>query len=147
MSLTVNSQNFSGSVTQQAYNFDVIIACAVTRLTITSKVSDTIYTLNQGTLLTDPFTVVQDAACEFVFTYSQTFIKDGSSISQPTWIAFNSATQTLSMSIINPADIGVYTITSTATIPQDDGNGVNRNISFSFTLTVIAPDPCKTASF
>jgi hypothetical protein len=45
MSLTVNSKNFSGYVTQQAFNFNVIITCAVTSLTITSQVPNTTYTL------------------------------------------------------------------------------------------------------
>ncbi len=44
--LTVNSANFSSSVLQQNYNFNVIIACIVTSLAVTSQASDTIYTLN-----------------------------------------------------------------------------------------------------
>ena len=36
----------------------------------------------------------------------------------------------------NVADIRVYTIISTVTIPKDDGTGANRSSAFSFTLTV-----------
>ena len=115
--LTVNSLNFSGTVTQKTYNFNVIVSCAVTGLSITSQVSDTTYTLNQGTLLTAAFTIVQNALCNYPFTYTQTFTKNGSSISQPSWITFDSATQKFSMTITAPADVGIYTITSIATIP------------------------------
>ena len=44
--LTVNSANFSGAVSQQTYNFNVVIACVVTSLTITSKVADFAYSIN-----------------------------------------------------------------------------------------------------
>ena len=41
------------------------------------------------------------------------------------------------MTSINPSDVGVYIITTTAKIPQiDPGTGVNRIISYSFTMTV-----------
>jgi hypothetical protein len=38
--------------------------------------------------------------------------------------------------ITAPANIGIYTITSIATIPQDNWIGVNRSINYSITLTV-----------
>ena len=42
------------------------------------------------------------------------------------------------MTIIKPLDVGVYIITTSAEIPQENPltPGVNRKTSFSFTLTV-----------
>ena len=70
------------------------------------------------------------------FSYTHTFFKAGGPIAQPSWISFNSGNLKFSITIAAPAEIGVYTITSTATIPQDNGTGVNRNTSYSFTLIV-----------
>ena len=70
------------------------------------------------------------------FSYTHTFFKAGGPIAQPSWISFNSGNLKFSITITNLSDIGVYTITSTATIPQDDGTGVNRSTSYSFTLIV-----------
>ena len=72
----------------------------------------------------------------FPFTYTHTFFKAGGPIAQPSWISFNSGNLKFSITIAAPAEIGVYTITSTATIPQDNGTGVNRSTSYSFILTV-----------
>ena len=72
----------------------------------------------------------------FPFTYTHTFLKAGGPIAPPSWISFNSGNLKLSITITAPNDIGVYTITSTATIPQDNGTGVNRSTSYSFTLIV-----------
>ena len=44
--ITVVSENFPGNVTSKTYNFDVVITCAVTSLTITSQASNATYTLN-----------------------------------------------------------------------------------------------------
>jgi hypothetical protein len=43
--ITVVSSNFPGTLLSKNYNFDVIITCAVSSLSITSQVFDTIYTL------------------------------------------------------------------------------------------------------
>ena len=44
--VTVVSSNFPGTVTSKTYNFNVVVTCAVTSLTITSQVLNTTYTLN-----------------------------------------------------------------------------------------------------
>ena len=72
----------------------------------------------------------------FPYTYTHTFVKTGALIAQPAWISFDVTTKKFSITITAPTDIGVYTITSTAKIPQDDGTGVNRSKSYSFILTV-----------
>jgi hypothetical protein len=53
----------------------------------------------------------------FPFTYTHTFLKAGGPIAQPSWISFASGNLKFSITITAPAEIGVYTITSTATIP------------------------------
>jgi hypothetical protein len=72
----------------------------------------------------------------FPYTYTHSFLKAGLTIAQPSWISFATVNQKFSATITAPADIGVYTITSTATIPQDNGTGVNRSTNYSFTFTV-----------
>ena len=44
--ITVVSANFPGTVSQKTYNFDVVVICAVTSLSITSQASNTTYTRN-----------------------------------------------------------------------------------------------------
>ena len=78
--LTVQSANYSGTVAAKAYNFNVEISCAATSLTIISQAVNALYTLNQGPLATAAFTVVQAAACNYPFTYTQNYLKNGSSI-------------------------------------------------------------------
>jgi hypothetical protein len=78
--LTVNSANFSGNVSEQTFNFNVIIFCQVSSLTIISQASDTTFTINQGLLETLPFSVTQTGNCMFPYTYSHTFLKAGVSI-------------------------------------------------------------------
>lgn len=56
--ITVISSNFFGAVAQKSYNFNLVINCAVTSLAITSQASNTTYTLNKGSFVTAPFTVV-----------------------------------------------------------------------------------------
>ena len=81
--------------------------------------------------------VVQDAVCNLPYTYLQSYVKDGTAIPQPTWIAFSVVTQKFTMTTTNPSDVGVYIINTTAEIPQIDlVTGVNRKTSYSFTLTV-----------
>jgi hypothetical protein len=72
----------------------------------------------------------------FPYTYTHSFLKAGLTIAQPSWISFATVNQKFSATITALADIGVYTITSTATIPQEESMGVNRSTSYSFTLTV-----------
>ena len=44
--LTVNSSNFSSSVTQKVYSFNVVISCVITNLAFTTTISNTNYILN-----------------------------------------------------------------------------------------------------
>ena len=91
------------------------IDCAVTSLTISSNAAATTYTHNQGQLVTAAFTVIQTQVCNYPYTYTQTFTKNGFAITPPAWITFD-ATQKFTMIITNPVDLGVYVVTSTATI-------------------------------
>ena len=95
----------------------MVIVCSVTSLTITSQVLDTTYTLNQGSLLTATFTVIQTDACQFPYTYTHSYLKAGLAIAAPAWISFDPLTQKFTMTVTSPADIDTYTVTSTATIP------------------------------
>ena len=75
--------------------------------------------MNQGTLVTVAFTVVQDVDCNYPLTYTQTYKKAGLTILTPSWISFDNATRMYMITITATADVAVYTITSTATIPQN----------------------------
>jgi hypothetical protein len=63
----------------------------------------------------------------FPYTFTHSYLKAGVPITQPVWISFAITTQKFFITITAPANIGIYTITSKATIPQDDGTGVNRS--------------------
>jgi hypothetical protein len=56
--LNVNSANYPSILIQKTYKFNVIISCSVTRLTIDSKVPNTIYLINQEALTTAGFKVI-----------------------------------------------------------------------------------------
>lgn len=137
--LTVNSLNFSATLLTKTYSFNVLVKCSVTTLSITSSVGTTNYYLNQGALLTVPFTVVQASACNYAFTYTQSFTKNGLGISKPAWLTWDNSSQKFSMTITTSADLGVYIVTSTATIPQNEFSS-NSAISkdYFFTLNVLS---------
>ena len=53
-------------------------------------------------------------------------------------MTFDLTTTKYIITAISPADVGIYTVTTTATIPQvDPVTGFNRILSYSFTLTVL----------
>lgn len=137
--LIVNERDWSSTVNQQTYSFNVIIVCTVSSLTITSKAADEYYILNQGLITTNPLSITQTDACVFPFTYTHTYTKDGSSITKPAWLNFDNAMTTYSFSISAPLDVGVYVVTATSEIPQvDPGTGVNRITVSSFIITVVS---------
>lgn len=118
----------------------MIIVCTVSTLTITSKAADkNPHILNSGAFTTAPLVITQTDACVFPFTYSHAYTKDGSSIAKPSWLNFDDATTSFTMSATAVADIGVYVVTTTSQIPQvDPGTGVNRVIVSSYTITVVS---------
>jgi hypothetical protein len=97
-------------------SFNILVTCAVTSLTIISKALDTTYTLNQGSVITAAFTVVQATACNYPLNYTFTFTKNGLSIPKPAWLIWNNVTLNFSMSIVAEEDVGIYVITSRATL-------------------------------
>ena len=75
--------------------------------------------------------------CNYPFNYTHNFEKDGAPISQPACITLDSATQKFTMTITAPSDVGLYTITSTATIPQNAfGTNTVLSTSYGFVMTV-----------
>jgi hypothetical protein len=44
-------------------------------------------------------------------------MKSGANILQPSWITFDSITKRYTITAAHPADVGVYTVTTLATIP------------------------------
>ena len=72
----------------------------------------------------------------FTYTYTQNIEKAGSTVT-PGWSLFDNLTTKFTFTITAPADIGVYSITSIATIPQvDPVTSANKFVSNNFTLTV-----------
>jgi len=69
-------------------------------------------------ITTAAVTVTQtNLACGFPITYTANYSKAGAPISQPPFMSFNSVTQVFDVVTSNKADIGVYSIVVTASIP------------------------------
>ena len=75
--------------------------------------------------------------CDYPFTYT-TSIANAAIIVTPSWITFDSSTRMFTVtSITAPADIGVYTITSTAMIISNTtGISTDLTTNYSFTFNV-----------
>jgi hypothetical protein len=116
--LTVNSPNFSASVAQKTYNFSVTLKCTITDLQISNPVSNQTYVIRSNNLVTSPFSTTQTpSSCNYPATYTASFAKSGGSISQPTWIVFDSNVRTFTIQTNLVSAIDVYTVTSTVSIP------------------------------
>jgi hypothetical protein len=69
-------------------------------------------------ITTAAVTVTQaNLACGFPITYTANYSKAGAPIAQPSFLPFNSGTQVFDVVTSNKADIGVYSIVVTASIP------------------------------
>ena len=76
-------------------------------------------------------------ACNFEATYSDAYVLAGSALSRPAFITFNGRTRTFGFDPTLGSQIGVYTITVTASIPQPPSG--SKTTTQTFVLTVI-PD-------
>ena len=95
------------------------IVCTVTSLTATSQAADKTFILNATAFMTNALTIIQNAACNFPYTYTNAYTKDGTALgSSPSWLTFSTTQFTMAATAV--ADIGVYVITTTTTIPQID---------------------------
>lgn len=118
ISVKATSVNFPGTVASRTYTFTLDIQhCVVSTFTIPTITAVT-HVVNQG-LASNTFSpaVQSSLACLYVPTYTDAYVLSGSSISRPSWVTFNGATRTISFNSIQLADVGIYTITVTATIP------------------------------
>jgi hypothetical protein len=116
--LTVTSLNWPLDVASVTYPFNVIIECIVSSLTASSQAANkNPYILNSGAFTTAALTVVQASLCKLPYTYTNTFQLNGQTIPQPTWLTWDLVTRKFSMTVTNVADIGLYTVTTTTSIP------------------------------
>lgn len=102
--------------------------------------------------MTPPLVVVQDAPCEFPYTYTHELYKDGVLVAAygdpawPTWITWDDATQQFDYDITEVADIGLYNVNTVTEIPQVDPlTGVNRIIESTFDINVMSD--CHITAF
>jgi len=83
-----------------------------------------------------------DLVCLYDVTYTLSFVLNSVSISQPSFIAFDALTRTITATATLPAHMGVYTVTVTASIPQPSlGVGGTKQVSTSFVLDVLNDCP------
>jgi hypothetical protein len=80
VTIMITSSSYPGSTTAVSFNFDVIVTCTVTSLSISTTATDFNYTLNSGTVTKGPFTTVQMSDCKFSPTYAAEIYKGGSFI-------------------------------------------------------------------
>ena len=79
-SFTITATKTLLPVLTTTFNFNVIVKCVVTGLTITSQVPNETYILNDTSLYTAAFSVTQIAACGYPYTYTFAFSKSGTGI-------------------------------------------------------------------
>ena len=120
-----------------SFNFNVIVTCTVTSLSISTTATDFSYTLNSGTVTKGPFTPVQVSDCKFSPTYAAEIYQGGTFISSAT--NFDTTTLLFSFNFVNPSDVGTWTYLLRATIPQiDPDTGVNRKVEKTIVVTVVS---------
>lgn len=114
------------------------LQCFVTSLRVATKPADTLYILKTGgSFSTASFVVDQIYDCHFPVTFGIQ-IRDANQMPvTPSWIVFDPKSQAYSIEIKSVDDLGVYTITTTASIPQiDSASSKDKQVSESFELTV-----------
>lgn len=73
--------------------------------------------------MTQALQVSQNSICNYAYTYTHAFTKDGVSITKPAWLNFDDATTQYTLAVTAPADIGVYVITATTTTVANPVSG------------------------
>ena len=63
ITVEINSRDYPSIVVYKLFNFDVIITCTVSSLTIQTTVTDFAYVLNSGSITKGTFTPVQIPDC------------------------------------------------------------------------------------
>lgn len=75
--LVVDSALYPATVADVTFPFTVEILCDVTALSTSSVPADETQVLNQGPYTSAPLTVVQTPLCNYPYTYTHTFTKNG----------------------------------------------------------------------
>lgn len=75
-------------------------------------------------------------ACPYTITHTASYMLLGSTIPKPAFITFTPASSKFTINSTAPADLGVYTITVTATIPQPSLAAGTLSVAASFVLTI-----------
>jgi hypothetical protein len=81
-------------------------------------ISNTSYTINSGnTTLNFGAAIWSSLACNYAVTYSATYVLNTVTIGKPTWLTFTEVSLSFTVNASSVSDVGVYTITVTASIP------------------------------
>jgi len=143
ISISVVSLEYSATVATEIYTFDLTIQhCVVNTMSIPS-ISDYTHRINDSPLsmVFSPATW-SDLICDYDATYTLSFVLNSVSISQPSFIAFDALTRTITATATLPAHMGVYSVTVTASIPQPSlGVGGTKQVSMLFILNVLNDCP------
>jgi hypothetical protein len=67
-----------------------------------------------------PFAAAEwsDLACRYTATYTASYVHNGVSITEPTWLVLNAASRSFSVNATWPTALGLIEVTLTASIPQ-----------------------------
>jgi len=120
MTLTVDNLLFPGQVTQAVYTFVLDLqACVVNDFVFASTISSFTYRLTSPPVTPPSFLATQsNLNCLFPTTYTAIYKQGGLVVPKPASINFDLASRTFTVSASNKADVGIYTVDVTATIPQ-----------------------------
>ena len=147
ISVVVDSANYSGSVNDVTYTFQITVQhCVVSVMTIPA-ISNQAYIINSGAnTLNFSAATWSSLACNYAVTHTATYVLNAAPIAEPGWLTFSEASRSFSINTTSQLDAGVYTITVTASIPQpSEASGV-KTVSTSFDLNVTTND-CNLTSF
>lgn len=123
------------------YSLSLVVShCVVNTFSIAPIPAQT-YLVNDP-VLSIPFSfgVWSNAACTYNEAHTPTYNRAGSPIAPPVWITFSTVTKTFTVSTNQLANVGNYSVTLTATIPQPSLAAGTLSVSTTFALDII--DDC-----
>ena len=138
ISVLVSSVLYPTTVLDETYTFLLDIQhCTVSSFTI-APIADASMLINDPALpVTFNAAVLASLTCLYTTTYADAYVLNAAAIARPGFATFNEPTRTLTFNPTLPAEVGVYTITVSATIPDPvAGPTATQVITTSFVLTI-----------
>lgn len=119
----------------QAYSFTINVNCVISNFTVVSQPMNANYTLDSPGFTTAPLSLNQVSNCQIPITNTPTFLLNGVSATQPSWLTWDPATMTWTVAMIaspNASALGTWTVNN-----QASAGGFSQTYSFTISVTCV----------